>query len=69
MLITHLPSHPVVMDLHASVDISRRPTGVKPVSGKAVPITDIVAAAPPLPSLLQGAQVIWQRLEKARGVA
>lgn len=56
------------MDLHAGVDISWRPTRVKPVSGKAVPETDIVAAAPPLPGLLQRAQVIWQRLEEAGGV-
>lgn len=67
-LITNLSPHPVVVDFHTSVDISRRPAGVKPVSGKAVPETDIVAAAPPLPGLLQGAQVIWQRLEKAGGV-
>lgn len=66
--LTHLSPHPVVMDLHAGVDISWRPTRVKPVSGKAVPETDIVAAAPPLPGLLQRAQVIWQRLEEAGGV-
>ena len=55
----HLSSHPVVMYPHASVDVSWRPSGVKPVPGETVPKTDIMTAASPLPGLLHGAQLIW----------
>lgn len=57
--VTHLSSHPVVMYPHASVDVSWRPAGVEPVPGETVPKTDVMTAAPPLPGLLHGAQLIW----------
>lgn len=65
---THLSPNPVVVDSHASVDVSWRPAGVEPVSGKPVTETDVMTAAPPLPGLLHGAQLIWQRLEQGGGV-
>lgn len=65
-IIPHLSSHTVVVYPHASVDVSWRAAGVQPVPGKTVPKTDVMAATPPLPRLLHGAQLIWYGLEQGR---
>ena len=56
------------MDPHPGVDVPGRPPRVQPVPGEALPKAGVVAAAAPLPGLLQGALLVGLGPQQGGGV-
>lgn len=58
-LTPYLPANSVVMHLHPCMYVTRRAPGIQPVPGKADTKAEVMAAASPLPGLLQRCDFLW----------